>query len=478
MIRSRVYVLLTLCLSVGPSAEIRCQVPAASRVEPIGLLRLDVGARETDHVVRGVVNKTGMPLFIQDRTGGMEVSLSAPVPGLHIGDEVLVKGRLSQGRYSSRLSASDVRVLNPGVPDPAVSVTVNMAASGNYDRMFVETEGVLREVRSANGARWLLLDGGRESFVAELPVDPTKTRSRKLDLRSVIRVRGICIMDDRRSGEAVPFTVIPRSADDVKVVSPPPFWNRTHVLEVTGCAMALGLGIMMLYVRMERWRFKLVLDERTRMAHDLHDTLAQSFTGIAFQLQAVRNAMRLGALNLEKQVDLAIGMVSHCQEDARRSIAMLKPADLDAGSVLENLRQQGEVLTRGGNVRFSVDAQGDLSRIPHAVEDVLLRIGHEAITNAIRHAAPSCIAISLQVLDEVAVLEIRDDGCGFVPAAKRRGGFGLRAMNTRAHSYGGTLEVSSSLGAGTLVRVSVPSGQRPARLMRVLSNLRKENNRL
>jgi len=282
-------------------------------------------------------------------------------------------------------------------------------------------------------------------------------------------------MDDRRSGEATPFTIAAASIEDVNVVSPPPFWNRAHVLEVAGASLLVLFTFMILYVRMERWRFALILDERTRMAHDLHDTLAQSFTGIAFQLQAIRNAIRAGAQNIEKQVSLALAMVSDSQEDARRSIAMLKPADLDTGNVLENLRQQGEALTHGGKIVFSISSKGDVDRIPEPMGKILLRIGHEAVTNALRHAQPKTIAISLEVTPKSVVLIVSDDGLGFAASGARTRGFGIRAMHARAHSYGGSLEILSSPEKGTAVEVRIPLRAKRTNLARIFSTLREEN---
>ncbi|MBN9616186.1 MAG: sensor histidine kinase [Acidobacteriales bacterium] len=443
------------------------------RVEAIAQLRFDAETIDTPHTVRGVVSRVGVPLYVQDRTGGIEVTFRSPAPTLRIGDEVMVTGRLVPLRYSSRLKEAELVVLAPGVPEPPVSLTATMASSGNYDRVYVETEGVLREIRNVDGALWLVLDGGREPFVVEVPIRPVTAFASKLVLQSRLRVRGICIMDDRRSGEATPFTVRASSIEDISIISPPPFWNRAHVLEVVGGLLLIVLGIMILYVRMERWRFALILDERTRMAHDLHDTLAQSFTGIAFQLQAARNAIRAGAENIEKQVSLAIAMVSDSQEDARRSIAMLKPADLETGNVLENLRQQGEALTHGEKIVFSINSKGEIDRIPEALGKILLRIGHEAVTNALRHAHPKTIAISLEVTADSVVLIITDDGLGFATDGARARGFGIRAMHARAHSYGGSLEILSSPEKGTTVEARIPLRPKRKRFTRIFSTLRE-----
>jgi signal transduction histidine kinase len=258
------------------------------------------------------------------------------------------------------------------------------------------------------------------------------------------------------------------------VISPPPFWNPFHIAALVAFIVIAGLSLTYIYVRIQRWRFETVLGERTRMAHDLHDTLAQSFAGIAFQLQAVRNSLRSGGANLDSHIDMAVGMVAHCHEDARKSIAMLRPADLDNGSLLENLRQQAEVLTRGGDVTFSLISTGTLEALPRSAETTLLRIGHEAITNAIRHANPSRIEIRLHIQTQQVTLDIRDNGRGFDVHSRSGLGFGIRAMNARATSHGGTLNLSSTPQDGTSVFVTIPLKRHRSSILKFFSPVREE----
>jgi signal transduction histidine kinase len=436
---------LLLFLSVCPAMLMAYDAaPAPVRFETINGLRASVDDRSESHTVKGTVMRTGNPFVVQDRTGGMEVETSTTLTSLRIGDEVVVSGQFKHARYSPRMKANIVRVLAAGVPPPAVSVTATMLAAGFYDRMFVETEGILlRRSRSSN-KDLILLNGGDETFAADLPVTLKKALSEDIQIGSTIRIRGICLMSDSNEVLPVPFFIAPRSGEDIRVVSPPPFWSPVHISELIGLIIAVGLSLTYIYLRIQRWRFETVLAERTRLAHDLHDSLAQGFAGIAFQLQAVRNSLRSGGAKLDSHIDMAVGMVSHCHEDARKSIAMLRPADLDSGSLLENLRQQAEVLTRGGNVEFSLTSTGTAESLTRSAETTLLRIGHEAITNAIRHANPSRIKIDLQIETETVTLKVWDNGRGFDMHARDGHGFGIRAMNARATSHGGTLRLTST----------------------------------
>jgi signal transduction histidine kinase len=443
--------------------------------ETISELRAMIDGQKSDYTVRGTVMRTGNPFFMQDRTGGMEVSTASSLASLRIGDELILTGTFTPARYSPRMRAKSVRVIAAGVPPPAVSATAIMLAAGYYDRFFVETEGVLlRRYRAGNDA-WMVLRSGNETFLAQLPATLKTSLSEDIQTGSTIRVRGICLMQDGAGPEPVPFSIVPRSAEDLRVVAPPPFWNVTHITELVLCVMAVGLALAYAYIRVQRWRFETVLRERTRMAHDLHDTLAQSFGGIAFQLQAVRNSFRAGDTKLDSHLDMAVGMVTHCQEDARKAIAMLRPADLDSGNLLENLRQQAEALTRGGDVTFVLTQTGVLQKFPSAVDTALLRIGHEAITNAIRHAQPSQIEIYLDITARDVTLSVRDDGCGFNLDSRSRRGFGLHAMHARATSQGGTLRMLSTPEGGTSVAVTLPLNRRKRNPLKLLSRVWEES---
>jgi two-component sensor histidine kinase len=445
--------------------------PPDTRVETINSLRAIVDDRRENHTVRATVMRTGNPFFVQDRTGGMEVETSGVLGSLRIGDEVVVSGRSKQARYSPRMNADTVRVLAAGVPPPAVSVTATMLAAGFYDRMFVETEGVLLRRSRSSSQDLIILNGGDESFAVNLPITLKKSLSEDIQTGATIRIRGICLMSDNNEVLPVPFFIAPRSAEDIRVVSPPPFWNSVHVSELIGLIIIVGLSLTYVYLRIQRWRFETILTERTRLAHDLHDSLAQGFAGIAFQLQAVRNSLRAGGARLDSHIDMAVGMVSHCHEDARKSIAMLRPADLDGGSLLENLRQQAEVLTRGGNVEFSIASAGSAETLTRSLETTLLRIGHEAITNAIRHANPSRIELELQIKTETVTLKVWDNGMGFDMRARSGNGFGIRAMHARATSHGGTLHLDSVKQGGTTVAVTLPLRRRQTRLSRLFSQI-------
>jgi PAS domain S-box-containing protein len=207
-----------------------------------------------------------------------------------------------------------------------------------------------------------------------------------------------------------------------------------------------------------------VLHERNRMAREIHDTLAQGFTGIGLQLEAaeweVSRAPDKALARLARARDLA----RQSLQEARRSVWALQPEALLHGDLPSVLRGHAEQMTHGTAVKAEVRTSGSVCLLPPEVETHLLRIGLEALTNALKHARASRVVIDLTYEPERVRLSVRDDGQGFDPEAlvpsngtnSGGGGFGLRAMRERAARIGAEWTISSQPGVGTEVAVIVP----------------------
>lgn len=198
-----------------------------------------------------------------------------------------------------------------------------------------------------------------------------------------------------------------------------------------------------------------VLEERTRLAREIHDTLAQGFTGIIVQLQA---AAAIGAANPAQQqahVQLAIDLAKQSLTEARRSVQALRaPAliDTDLGGALLRLVQQQTAHTSTA-AAFSV--VGTPTPLPADVEGQLLRIGQEAIANALAHARAAQLQVELRFTPEAVQLLIVDDGVGFEPAQRHAERYGLIGMRERAQQIGATLTIDSAAGRGTTITIDV-----------------------
>jgi PAS domain S-box-containing protein len=215
-------------------------------------------------------------------------------------------------------------------------------------------------------------------------------------------------------------------------------------------------------------RFTAMLDERNRLARELHDTLLQGFTGVALKLVAIAQQAD-GAPRIAAQLRELIALAQGTLTDARRSVWDLRSGSPPGDDLPARLRTGAENVLRGTDLTLEFGApQGVPGIIDSEVEAVLLRVMQEAIANAVKHAAARTVRLTLGYEARRIRLSIADDGRGFVvdPDLQSYGGhWGLLGMRERASQLRGTLSIHSTPGAGTEIVLLVPySGGRAGRL--------------
>jgi signal transduction histidine kinase len=443
--------------SISPTSgngEARIQGSFAE-FRPIDGLRLFSFSNNEPATIRGVVILTSPVLMVQDSTGGISIP-HAKAPPLKIGDEVEVSGRVRPGDFSSTMEEAVVQVLWERSPMPAVSVTALQAATGAFDANFIELEGSLRGKHYGPDNTLVLdFDAGSEAFRTIVNRGRGDSFFNSVKLDSLLRLRGICVVDATYTQNLTPFVLLLRSTDDLKVLAGPPWWSAGHMIAVVGALLVLALVINFLYSRVEHWRLRALVEERERLAHEMHDTLAQSFAGIGFQLEAIRNGVPCDLAVIHRQLDLASDLTRHSHEEARSSIAALRPSSLQSGELITALEDRARRMVEGGAVRVVTACSGDVRGMPLRITDILYRIGQEAIANAVRHAHPTEIAISIDYQKNLVRLLVADDGVGFTPAGDLLG-FGLRGMRKRAATIAASLKILSNPGHGTKLEVTAP----------------------
>lgn len=422
--------------------------------ETVASLKL-VRGRARAAAIRGTVVLTSPRLYVQDATGGAAI-LGPALPDLKLGDEVEVHGDVDLRDYSLLLRDAKVRLLWARAPLPPVAITAAQAATGAYDAMFIEVDGVLSQHSSAtNGSLEVDLTSNGQSFRAV--VDPGRSRAslRNLAAQSRLRLRGVCVVDPEYTRNLYPFVLLVPSADDIEVLAGPPWWSARNLsLLALGATVLLLLGLL-LYIRVDHWRLQAVLNERERIAHEMHDSLAQSFVGIGFQLQAIGNGVPRDLPEVNHQLELASELVRHSHEEARRSLMTLRREFLEEEPLHTALERFVRRMVEHGKVDVHLDVRGEENHLPFALKDGLFRIGQEAIANSLRHGSPSLISIRAEYGTRAVWMAIEDNGVGFEPTSQVRG-FGLQGMRKRAEGIMGRLDVISSPGAGTKVLVSAP----------------------
>ncbi|MFI9386046.1 sensor histidine kinase [Kutzneria sp. NPDC052558] len=191
-----------------------------------------------------------------------------------------------------------------------------------------------------------------------------------------------------------------------------------------------------------------VLDERQRMAREIHDTLAQGLAGIVTQLQAAEQT------GDREHLDKAAQLARESLVQARRSVQALRPEPLEDSRLVDAVAELAENWSREAGVPATVSTDGPPRPVTPDREVALYRVAQEALANVAKHAGASRVGVTLSYLDDQVVLDVRDDGRGF--SRGRDGGFGLTVMRQRMDGVGGTLAVESEPGAGTAISASVP----------------------
>ena len=240
-----------------------------------------------------------------------------------------------------------------------------------------------------------------------------------------------------------------------------PHYYESAWFRVLAAAALLGIAWAMYQLRLRqiRSRFSLVLEERARLAREIHDTLAQGFVGISSQLDAVAMCMPDEQAPARKYLDMARRMARHSLTEARRSVMDLRASVLEGQDLAAALESGMRMWTAGAGVDVKVDVSGPETVLPQEMEQHLLRIAQEAVHNVIKHAGANSIAIKLHTEARKLYLRIRDNGHGFETPdvfSTRGGHFGLIGMRERAERLGGELRLASNPGEGTEVEVTVP----------------------
>ena len=203
-----------------------------------------------------------------------------------------------------------------------------------------------------------------------------------------------------------------------------------------------------------------VVEERNRMAREIHDTLAQGFTGIVLQLEAAEQVLDGGHAEVGGHLDRAKNLARESLQEARRSVWDLLPKSLEERSLDAAIQHAVDSWADQGHEAASFTLSGDQRELPPEVQTALLRICQESLANVRRHARATEVRVELRSYREETCLGVKDNGQGFnlaeVKARGGHGGFGLAGMEQRASILGGTLSVQSQRGKGTLVEVRIP----------------------
>lgn len=203
-----------------------------------------------------------------------------------------------------------------------------------------------------------------------------------------------------------------------------------------------------------------VLAERQRLAHEIHDTLAQGFISIIMHLETAEQAIAEPASETAHQIQQAKETARHNLQQARRVVADLRPESLENDSLPAALERTVQRWSQQHNIPATMHTTGTPLPLHPDVDVTLLRATQEALANIYKHAQAQTVSVTLSYMGDTVLLDVQDDGVGLNGAKPSPfgGGFGLQAMRERAAQFGGELLLESEPGGGTTVVVSIPIG--------------------
>ncbi|AWW40307.1 diguanylate cyclase [Streptomyces sp. AS58] len=229
-----------------------------------------------------------------------------------------------------------------------------------------------------------------------------------------------------------------------------------ELLSILAQHAAIALTNARLY---ERSRELTIAEERSRLAHELHDAVSQKLFSLRLTAQAAAALVDRDPARAKGELQQVAVLAAEAADELRAAVVELRPAALDEDGLVATLRTQIQVLDRAHSARVTFTGRG-VRALPAAQEEAVLRVAQEALHNALRHSGADRVDVTLIRRGNGAVLRVADDGGGFEPGTVRRAGrhLGLVSMRDRANGVGGSLTVESAPGKGTTIEMEVPGG--------------------
>jgi len=391
--------------------------------------------------------------------------------GILPGQSVQITGFPFMDRYSAALGDSQVTQIGDPLetlPPEPLDIDLTALKSGVHDADLVRLAGTLEATfRTANHTE-LVLRTDKGEFRALLP--------QTLDTPeqgSTLKVSGICEVDGTvsdRGFRSLPASVrvLLRTVDDLHIVQSPPWWTAERLLLALGSTVVLlvlsAAWIALLQRQVlrqtatirDRIAHEAMLEERQRIAREVHDTLEQELAGLSLRLDAA--STRPLEEKAKALLTTSRHLVSRIQSEARNLVADLR-ADVDGATSLGAALSELAARTSFGQTSVEALVDDAMPELPGHLAHHLRMIAQEAVTNGLKHAQARHIQIHLFHDGKVLMLEVRDDGVGLSHLSDtqgRAGHFGCMGIRERCRSIGADVQWTAGDGCGTCVRVSLP----------------------
>ena len=494
--------------------------PFADEIVPVNnVAQYRRGRRAEQRVrVRGVVTfqDDQGEIYLQDDSGGIRTEAAHPPTGLAPGDRVDAVGFLEYEGHLPLLRDAVFRRTG-GAREPVTPKIVTFAeiARGQHHGELITLRGLIldRSTRPDSRpdgqpagvvTRWLV-QGEGHVFAVDHAGAIEDTALAGIPTGSLVEVDGLCAATVNVTGKLTSLRLLLPSPAGMRVLQRPSWFTATRLfaglgvvsvvlivavawlltvarknaalhrlvreleqaqrelqeahdtLEQKVAERSAQLQVEMTARKTSELQFKGVLAERTRLARDLHDTLEQTLAGIALRLNAAAKLARRDPGSSDEHLQLARNWLHQSQVDLRRSIWDLRSRELEQFDLAGALRRTAEQMTEGTELRLDFQADPPPPGLPEVVEENVLRIGQEALTNIGKHAQATRVTIRLGFTPHLLRLQIEDNGTGFEQGSTPgEGHFGLMGMGERAKRLAGRLVIQSAPGRGTSLLLEIP----------------------
>ena len=298
----------------------------------------------------------------------------------------------------------------------------------------------------------------------------------RLELGCEAEISGTCIVktDSWHPNEPLPrirdVVLVVRAPSDVKVLAAPPWWTPGRLVALVAVLIASlaaftlwnvllqrladKRGRELMLTRLSQEESKLKVQERTRIAVELHDTIAQNLTGVSLEIDSAEQLATKNPSGMMKHLAMAARTLQSCRNELRNCLWDLRSRALENTDLNEAIRRTIAPLVSDVElaIRFNVPRKALADDTAH----VLMRIVRELATNAVRHGGATAVKIAGSLEDGLLRFSVRDNGCGFDPATcpgVLQGHFGLQGIRERVNQFNGEMEIESSPGKGARVSV-------------------------
>jgi signal transduction histidine kinase len=479
------------------------------------------GSPEARIRVKGVVlyQRPGEDVFLHDETAALQVKCS-DTNVLSPGEVVEAIGFAGSERSLPVLEdAALVQTKESQKPIAPQKVSVRELLEGLHHADLVSLQGKLldcslrrlRTARSLSNApteNILTLQNGAYFFSAQAPAVSQFDELTSIPIGSTLEVSGICVLQAAEQGKMESAQVLLRDAASVRILRRPGWWTTERLLATLSIVLGVslvGMAFVIVILRknsalkdsisekikaqgelqkahdlletrvQERTkqlkvemnarekaevRVKAITAERTRIAQELHDTLLQGFTSVGLKLDTLTNNLPSSLEATKQQYRKILAQSDEYLLEARHAVLELRSPSLETlGDFTDALKKVSERALNGTKIRLQFATDGAIRKFEPAIENNLLRICEEAVTNAVKHATPTQVEVHLEYAPSALRLRIRDDGSGFNPNgpdASKNGHFGLVGIRERANDMAGDISLKSQPGQGTEIAVNVP----------------------